>query len=47
MVKKNSMEYGYEKLIEEKFKHSKMDNLVYTELQMQNYLMSEDLTTRT
>ena len=28
----------------DKFKHSKMDNLVYTNMEMQAYLMNEDLS---
>ena len=37
-------EYVLDKLNEEKFGHSKMDNIVHTELKMQNYLLSEDIS---
>ena len=43
MVKLSVCEYALDQLNEEKFSHSKMDSLVYTELKIQNYLVSEDI----
>ena len=30
---------------QKKFEHTKMDNLVYAELQIQDYLLDEDIST--
>ena len=44
IVKLKTKEFALDNLNEEKFKHSKMENLVYTNLEVQNYLISEELT---
>ena len=44
LVNKKIREYALEKLNEKKFEHSKMDNLIYTELNIQDYLLSEELS---
>ena len=44
LIKLRIKEYVLDKLNEEKFRHSKMDNIVHTELKMQNYLLSEDIS---
>ena len=43
-VKLKCKEFTLDKLNGEKFKHSKMDNLIFTELKMQDYLMSDKLS---
>jgi hypothetical protein len=45
MVKINVKEYALDGLNQKKFEHTKMDNLVYTELQIQDYLLDEDIST--
>ena len=44
-VKSKIYEYALDQLNMEKFSHSKMDNVVYPELKMQDYLLSEDIST--
>ena len=44
MVKLSVCDHALDQLNEEKFSHSKMDNLVYTELKIQNYLISEEMS---
>ena len=44
IVKNKCREMALEKLNEKKFTHTKMNNLVYTELKIQAYLLSEELT---
>ena len=44
LVKVKIKEYALDMLNEEKFKHSKMDNLIFTELKIQEYLVSESIT---
>ena len=44
LVKIKCKEFTLDKLNGEKFKHSKMDNLIFTELKMQDYLMSDKLS---
>ena len=46
MVKTKIMEFALDKLNLSKFKHSKMDNLLYTELKIQDYLVSEDISVK-
>ena len=43
-MKIKTKEYTLDHLLNLKAKHSKMDNLMYTELKMQNYLKSENIT---
>ena len=43
-VKVKIREFALEKLNEAKFKHSKMDSLVYTDLNMQEYLLNEEIS---
>ena len=45
IVKKNVYEFALDELNQKKFKHTKMDNLVYTELKIQDYLLDEDTST--
>ena len=45
MVKRKIKEFALDDLNEKKFEHSKMDNLVFTELKMQEYLLSGEITT--
>ena len=45
LVKCKGMEFALDQLNTEKFKHSKMENLVYTDLQVQDYLLSTEITT--
>ena len=45
MVKMRTTEFALDILNEKKFSHSKMENLLYTELEMQNYLVTEEITT--
>ena len=42
LVKCKGMEFALDQLNTEKFKHSKMENLVYTDLKVQDYLLSTD-----
>jgi hypothetical protein len=44
LVKRKSKEYAWKKMMEAKFGHSKMDNLWYPELKMQDYLKSNKFT---
>ena len=44
LVNKKSMEYALEKFLKIKIKHSKMDNLSYYELKMQDYLKLDQFT---
>ena len=44
VLKIKTKEYTLDLLLNLKAKHSKMDNLMYTELKMQNYLKSENIT---
>ena len=44
-VKIKFKEYALDRFIESKFEHSKMDDLDYTDLEIQNYLVSEELST--
>ena len=46
MVKVKICEFALDQLNEEKFSHSKMDNLVFTELKLQDYLISEKMTVK-
>ena len=43
-VKAKVKEFALDLLNEIKFKHSKMDNLIYTELKIQEYLVSENIS---
>ena len=43
-MKKKSKEYALEYLLKLKSKHSKMENLDYIDLNLQNYLKSKDIT---
>ena len=45
MLKIKIKEYALDKLNASKFKHTKMDDLVYTDLEMQDYLVSGELST--
>ena len=45
LVKCKGMEFALDQLNTEKFKHSKMENLVYTDLKVQDYLLSTEITT--
>ena len=45
MVKSKIYEYALDQLNLENFSHSKMDNVVYPELKIQDYLLSEDIST--
>ena len=45
MVKIRTTEFALENLNEKKFSHSKMEDLLYTELEMQNYLVMDNITT--
>ena len=44
LVKVKIKEYALDMLNEKKFKHSKMDDLIFTELKIQEYLVSESIT---
>ena len=44
LVKIKIKEYALDKFNESKFKHSKMDDLIYTELKIQDYLISEEIS---
>ena len=44
IAKINRKEFALDDLNEKKFTHSKMGNLVYTELKIQDYLMTEDIS---
>jgi hypothetical protein len=44
VLKIKTKEYTLDHLLNLKAKHSKMDNLMYTELKMQNYLKSKNIT---
>ena len=44
MVKIKTKEFALDNLNLSKFKHSKMDNLIYTELKIQDYLLSEEIS---
>ena len=44
LIKIRMKEYVQDKLNEEKFRHSKMDNIVHTELKSADYLLSEDIS---
>ena len=46
LVKKKSNEYALDYLLKMKLKHSKMDNLQYEELKIQNYLKDESITVK-
>ena len=46
LVKVKSKEYAWRKFMEVKLKHSKMDNLWYSDLKMQPYLESNKFTTQ-
>ena len=46
LVKKKSNEYALDYLLKMKQKHSKMDNLQYEELKIQNYLKDENITVK-
>ena len=43
IVKIKTKEYALKNLLELKSKHTKLDNLVYSELRLQNYLKSDDI----
>ena len=45
LVKTKGKEFTLDRLNQKKFEHSKMENLVYTELKTQDYLLSTDITT--
>ena len=45
IIKMRTKEFALDGLNEKKFTHSKMDDLVYTELKIQNYLLTEDIST--
>ena len=44
MLKIKTKEYTLDQLLKLKIKHTKMDNLMYTELKMQNYLKSDNIS---
>ena len=44
LVKRKSIEYAFFNYLEKKEKHSKLDNLFYRGLKLQNYLCDEKLT---
>ena len=44
IVKLKTKEHALDRLNEEKFKHSKMENLVFTSMEIQKYLLSEEIT---
>ena len=44
LVKVRIKEFALDKLNENKFEHSKMDSLIYPELKIQDYLISEDFS---
>ena len=44
IVKLKAKEHALDRLNGEKFKHSKMENLVFTSMEIQNYLSSEEIT---
>ena len=44
MVKVKIKEYALDSLNEKKFQHSKMDDVIFTELKIQEYLVSEELS---
>ena len=44
LVKTKIKEYALDMLNEIKFKHTKMDDLIYTELKIQDYLVSESIS---
>ena len=44
LVKKKAKEYAFHKFMMKKLKHSKLDDLFYSKLDMQNYLKSNQLT---
>ena len=44
MVKVRIQEYALDSLNEKKFQHSKMDEVVFTELKIQEYLLSKKLS---
>ena len=44
-VKIKTEEFSLDQLNEKKFEHSKMENVIYTELKIQDYLTSRELTT--
>ena len=43
IVKLKTKEHALDRLNEEKFKHSKMENLVFTSMEIQKYLLSEEI----
>ena len=45
LVKSKGKEYTLDQMNLKKFEHSKMDNLVYTDLKTQDYLLSTDIST--
>ena len=45
MVKIKIQEYALDQLNMQKFSHSKMDGLIHIELKMQEYILSEEITT--
>ena len=45
LIKAKGKEYELDKLNLEKFKHSKMENLVHTDLKTQDYLLSSEIST--
>ena len=44
LVKLKAKVYAMKILLEKKSQHSKMDNVSYRDLKMQNYLLDENLT---
>ena len=44
LVKQRIKEYSLDVLNERKYRHTKMDDVLYTELKIQDYLLSEELT---
>ena len=44
LVNKKRREYGLKKFLTMKSPHSKMDNLIYNDLKLQNYLKCDELT---
>ena len=44
LVKVRIQEYALDSLNEKKFQHSKMDDVIFTELKIQDYLVSEELS---
>ena len=44
LVKQRIKEYSLDVLKERKYRHTKMDDVLYTELKIQDYLLSEELT---